>query len=260
VRARAEEALRAAHEKLSGWVSELEQRHRELALLNDMGDLLHACVTVENAYAVIRQFAPQLFPAEEGLLGILNAPGNLIHPTVTWGESATSLIEHSFLADDCWALRRGRLHSVEATRPGLLCAHLPLPVPSAYVCVPDHFKAVNDTFGHEAGDVLLRQLGKLLQTHIRAGDIACRYGGEEFTLIVPDTSLEMAVQRAEQLREHARQLSVEYQGRSLGPVTISFGIATFPLHDSNEEAVLRAADAALYRAKAEGRDRVIVAQ
>jgi diguanylate cyclase (GGDEF)-like protein len=124
----------------------------------------------------------------------------------------------------------------------------------------DRFKNFNDTFGHEAGDVLLRHLAKLLQTHIRPGDIACRYGGEEFTLILPNAPLEVAKQRTERLCELARHLSVEHQGRSLGPVTISAGIAVFPLHGSSEETLLRAADVALYRAKTEGRDRVIVAQ
>jgi diguanylate cyclase (GGDEF)-like protein len=81
-----------------------------------------------------------------------------------------------------------------------------------------------------------------------------------FTLIIYDSTLEVTARRAEQLRELVRHLSVEYQGRTLRPVTSSFGAAIFPLHGSNGEAVLRAADAALYRAKAEGRDRVVLAE
>jgi diguanylate cyclase (GGDEF)-like protein len=124
----------------------------------------------------------------------------------------------------------------------------------------DHFKQFNDTFGHAAGDILLRELGNLLKTNIRSEDIACRYGGEEFVLIIPEVSLELTCKRAEQLREGFKHLNVQHGGRTLGPITISLGVAMFPEHGSTGEALLRAADAALYRAKAEGRDRVVVGQ
>jgi diguanylate cyclase (GGDEF)-like protein len=122
----------------------------------------------------------------------------------------------------------------------------------------DHFKLFNDTFGHDAGDTLLRALGKFLQIHIRGGDIACRYGGEEFVLIMPEASLDVTQRRAEQLREGVKHLNVQHHGQSLGIVTLSLGVATFPEHGSNAEATLKAADSALYRAKQEGRDRVAV--
>jgi diguanylate cyclase (GGDEF)-like protein len=123
----------------------------------------------------------------------------------------------------------------------------------------DHFKSFNDTSGHEAGDTLLRGLAGLLQTRIRAEDIACRYGGEEFTVILPDASLDVTRQRAEQLRDRAQHLTVDYRGQLLGPLAISLGIAVFPQHGATGEELLRAADAALYRAKHEGRNRVVVA-
>ncbi|MEW6001470.1 MAG: diguanylate cyclase [Nitrospirota bacterium] len=122
----------------------------------------------------------------------------------------------------------------------------------------DHFKRFNDTFSHAAGDVLLRELGTFLRTSVRGEDIACRYGGEEFALIMPEASLEITRKRAELLREGVRHLNVRYLGQTLGMITISLGVAIFPEHGPTGEAVLRAADAALYRAKAEGRDKVIV--
>jgi diguanylate cyclase (GGDEF)-like protein len=124
----------------------------------------------------------------------------------------------------------------------------------------DHFKDFNDTYGHTAGDALLRELGQFLQRRIRGEDIACRYGGEEFTLIMPDASLEAAQQRAEDLRQEAIQLRVQDGGQSPEAITLSLGVAIYPQHGQTIENVLRAADAALYRAKQEGRDRVIVAE
>ena len=124
----------------------------------------------------------------------------------------------------------------------------------------DHFKDFNDTHGHAAGDTLLRELGKLLQSHIRGGDVACRYGGEEFLLIMPDASLEAAHQRAVLLQEEAKKLRVRDAGQALDGITLSLGVAIYPEHGRSIDSVLRAADAALYRAKQEGRDRVVVAE
>jgi len=120
----------------------------------------------------------------------------------------------------------------------------------------DHFNHFNNTFGHQAGDTLLHALGELLRTRVRAEDIACRYGGEEFVLIMPEASLDITAERAEVLRQEARELRVQQHGQSLGAVTISFGVAAFPEHGPTAEAVIRAADIALYRAKHAGRDQV----
>ncbi len=124
----------------------------------------------------------------------------------------------------------------------------------------DHFKSFNDTFGHEAGDALLRELGRFLRSRTRREDIVCRYGGEEFLLILPEARLDITRRRAEQLREEIKQLRVQCRGQVLGTITLSLGVAVFPEHGSNSSAILRAADLALYRAKAEGRDRVVVGQ
>jgi diguanylate cyclase (GGDEF)-like protein len=120
----------------------------------------------------------------------------------------------------------------------------------------DHFKRFNDTFGHQAGDVLLRALGDLLKRNTRSQDIACRYGGEEFALVLTDSTLDGAFKRSEILRQQVKQLSVEYDGQLLGAISVSMGVALFPDHGSTMGDVLRASDQALYSAKREGRDRV----
>ena len=349
----ARSALATAHDRLAVRVTELEQRVRETALLNDMAEMLQTCVTLDEAHRVIGQFAPQLFPTEPGLIGVLNADHTEIEPVVTWGEPAGSPAEPGFPVDDCWALRRGQPLTASVTANTVVCRHLRRPTPSAYVCIPlssqneafgllhlrepagspgrlvklkqqlavmlarhvelalanlelretlrhqsirdsltglynrrymeeslgrevaraarsrhplgiimidlDHFKAFNDSFGHQAGDALLRELGTLLRTKIRTGDIACRYGGEEFTLIVTEASPEAVRQRAEHLRELVSRLSPCHNGRVLGPVSVSLGVALFPEHGTAAADVLRAADRALYRAKSEGRNRVVVA-
>jgi diguanylate cyclase (GGDEF)-like protein/PAS domain S-box-containing protein len=124
----------------------------------------------------------------------------------------------------------------------------------------DHFKHFNDTFGHEAGDVLLRMLSKFMQTRLRGEDIACRYGGEEFILILMEASPEITHERAEELRLGVKELQTVFRDRLLGSITISAGTANFPEHGTSSEELLRAADAALYIAKAQGRNQVVSAQ
>lgn len=122
----------------------------------------------------------------------------------------------------------------------------------------DYFKEVNDRFGHEAGDVFLHELGIFLQRNIRGGDYACRYGGEEFLIILPEATLESTRERAEQLLERARKMSIAYRDQTIGAVTLSMGISAFPDCGLTAEELLRAADSALYRAKSEGRNRVML--
>ncbi len=123
----------------------------------------------------------------------------------------------------------------------------------------DHFKEFNDTFGHPAGDTVLSTLGEFVRAHIRSEDIACRYGGEEIILILPDAPLEVTMARAEMLRTGVRDLRLEHRGVALGELSISLGVAVFPRHGVSGEVLLRAADQALYKAKAGGRDRVELA-
>lgn len=122
----------------------------------------------------------------------------------------------------------------------------------------DHFKQFNDTFGHPAGDTLMRGLGDFLSQRTRGQDIACRYGGEEFVLILAYSSIDGARKRAEILREEIKQLTVQHAGQVLGRISFSIGISAFPDCGTTVEELLRTADQALYRAKTEGRDRVVV--
>lgn len=123
----------------------------------------------------------------------------------------------------------------------------------------DHFKQFNDDFGHEAGDEVLRQLGQFFLKNIRETDIACRYGGEEFTLILPEAPLPVTQERAQHLRQKVKGLMMEFEGLQLPAIALSLGVAGFPEHGHTSSALMRAADVALYQAKADGRDRVIVA-
>ncbi|HSW39292.1 MAG TPA: diguanylate cyclase [Acidobacteriota bacterium] len=341
-----EAELHEANQKLEIWVGELEQRTHEMTLLNEMGDILRACLTTEEAYDVIVRVAQQIFPIKVGALYVIGTQRNIVESAAVWGDQ--ELTEHSFSPQDCWALRRGRAHWVENNRSGLICRHVHHPSEDGYLCIPmmaqgealgvlhlmqpdkvkmteskqrlavtmsehiamalsnlrlhetlrsqsirdpltglfnrrfmeesleleirrasrnqrplgmimidlDHFKYFNDNFGHEAGDLLLKELGTLLRGNIRGEDIACRYGGEEFTLILPEGTREVTRQRAEFYKEAIQQLDVHYRGHPLGRITASMGVAVFPEHGRTGKALIEAADKALYRSKNAGRDRV----
>ncbi len=349
-RKKTEEALQQANKKLEAWVHELEQRTREITLLNEMADMLRACLSTEEAYDVIVRVARQIFPGHAGGLYVITPSRNLVEAVAVWGGFAPD--ERVFASDECWGLRRGRVHWVEDTAAGLVCKHLHEPLPDGYLCVPmmaqsealgvlyltqpahtrmteakrrlamamaehiamslsnlklhetlrsqsirdpltglfnrrfmeesldlelrrairsqrplgvimldlDRFKHFNDTYGHEAGDTLLRELGSLLQTNIRAEDIACRYGGEEFTLILPEGNAEAIRQRAEALRDAIKRMEVLHRGQSLGRISASMGVAIFPEHGRTRDALLQAADAALYHSKGRGGDVVSMAK
>ncbi len=122
----------------------------------------------------------------------------------------------------------------------------------------DHFKRINDTFGHAAGDLVLTEIAGLLKRHIRGSDIVCRHGGEEFVLVLPGASLEGARQRAENIRNLVKSFDLKYHDQPLGTITASLGVALFPDHAAEGESLLHAADEALYDAKGAGRDRVVV--
>ena len=121
----------------------------------------------------------------------------------------------------------------------------------------DHFKRFNDSFGHEAGDLVLRELAGVLRRFARESDVACRYGGEEFLVLLPECPFDAARSKAEQLREEVAKLELRYDDQPLGPVTVSLGVAAFPDHAKESEQLLRCADEALYLAKQSGRNRVV---
>jgi diguanylate cyclase (GGDEF)-like protein len=123
----------------------------------------------------------------------------------------------------------------------------------------DHFKRCNDMFGHAAGDTVLRAVAQHMLSLARGEDILCRYGGEEFALVMAHASPGTMLERAEKICLGVQNLEIECDGRRVGPVTLSVGIAMFPDHGKSGQAVLQAADAALYRAKAAGRNCVVMA-
>ncbi len=350
-----EDALQIANENLTSSMAQLEQFMQEIVLLNEMGNLLQTCRTMEEAYPVISQSVRELFPNKTGALYIINDSKNIVELVAAWGESIFAGTQHAFTPDDCWALWHGQLRIVENGDTNLLCQHLGHLTSTAYMCMPmvaqntafgvlhlrnplgfllprwdesqlrlaqrasdsialalmnlklrealrqqsirdpltglfnrryleetlqrevrraarnqrpvgiimidiDHFKHINDTFGHTAGDVLLSEIGSFLRSNVRGEDIACRFGGEEFVLIMPEATREITSQRAEHFRKNLKQLSVKQSDQLVGRITLSLGVAIFPDHGSTGEEVLQAADVALYRAKRQGRDRVVIAE
>jgi diguanylate cyclase (GGDEF)-like protein len=123
----------------------------------------------------------------------------------------------------------------------------------------DHFKKFNDSWGHAAGDELLIQLGKFFKERTRESDVACRYGGEEFAILMPESEIEDTFKRADKLREEVKNIRAYVGSQLLPPVSISMGIAEYPTHGKNADDLLHIADTALYRAKQEGRDKVVTA-
>ena len=123
----------------------------------------------------------------------------------------------------------------------------------------DHFKEFNDTLGHDAGDTLLREMGVFIRSSLRDTDIPCRFGGDEFVIVLPGANIEQTKNRAEQLRQGVRALKVKHMGKSLNNCTISVGVAAFPMHGITQTALLKSSDIALYESKKNGRDQVTIA-
>jgi diguanylate cyclase (GGDEF)-like protein/PAS domain S-box-containing protein len=359
----AENELRNANRKLSGWATQLEQRLKEMTLLGEMDDLLQLRVSATQTYGVLAHFGAKLFGEDSGALRLLRPDSKLLETVVIWGVDPPPV--RSFPSDDCNALRAAcPADTFDGAKP---CAHIVAPARMKSLCMPvlgqhevlgllelklaepvqsgsdtnneagsdsarsaaairhraaivaehfgralvtlrqrenlliesvrdpltglfnrryleesleremnratrsrqplsvimldvDHFKIFNDSHGHAAGDAMLSAISKMLQSRTRQGDIACRYGGEEFLLILPDAPLAVAWQRAEQLRVEAQQLRVKLGDIELQPVTLSLGVAAFPKDGATPRELLACADSHLYLAKNAGRDRVIAGE
>ncbi|ROU07045.1 sensor domain-containing diguanylate cyclase [Lysobacter enzymogenes] len=329
----------------------LTERHRSLS---HYAGLLQSCQTLQEAMDMTAHAIADLIPEFGGRCYILRASQNLAETAARFGREAIASAD-LLHPDDCWALRRGRIHRSQAHDGGVRCAHLARAEAGAdsggdprwSLCVPlmaqntslgllclsgerppreadlaliqsiaeqlslavvnlqlretlrvqslrdpltglfnrryleenlqrellrcqrrklplsvlmldvDHFKRFNDTHGHAAGDALLARVGQLLQELVRNEDIACRYGGEEFTVVLPEADAATAMQRAEQIRAAIAATTIVHLRQTFGPATCSIGLATSVGDRETPQQLLQAADAALYRAKAEGRDRVV---
>ena len=348
-RKKTDDALQQANKKLETWVQDLEQRTREMTQLSEMGDILRACLTTEEVYEVIVRISQEIFPSLGGALFVLGPSRNIVEAVAEWGTAPR--VESTFTPDECWGLRRGRIHWVEDTQVGLLCKHLPSPPPKGYICIPmmaqseavgvlhlahgedtqmpeakrrlamamaervamalsnlrlhetlrnqsirdpltglfnrsfleeslelelrrvirtqqpicvimlalDNFQQISDRCGLDVGDSILRRTGMLLQSNVRKGDIACRFSGHTFVVILPQSSYEVGRARAQTLCNLARSLEVKQQGQQVGQISASAGLAVFPGHGQTVESLLRSAEAALSRARGTGGDCVVVA-
>lgn len=330
-------------------VQDLEDRNRESAEINRMGELLQSCRDEEEVFTVAAQTAKALFPGDSGRTYMLDDDGRL-QPVAHWGDAAPAEAHED--AHSCWAVRRGKSHRDPAACSESLCPHCCDPGATS-LCVPllaegavtgviklnpagggedidrlldareplmatvaehialsvtnlrlrdrlrqqsikdpltglfnrrrleealadeiarakrhggkvgvimldvDHFKQFNDTYGHETGDAVLREVGSLLGRSVRREDIACRYGGEEFTLIVPEAHRDGLLALAEQVRARIEaNVAPALNGEVAGKVTVSAGAALYPDHGGDVHGLLKAADDALYVAKEAGRNRV----
>ena len=355
---KAQTGLRETNKTLTRSMSALTAKTVQARALAEMSDILQSCLTLDEAREVIARFFRDLLPQDSGAVYLHNHARECMEPLLSWGAQPPGAA--AFGADDCWALRRGRPHKVNAAESVVLCKHICERPEGDCQCIPlvaqneafglmyivsggnatpedletraaeaeehdllvrrmgetvalacanlrlretlrfqsirdgltglfnrryldetldreirrayrqnrpvsvilldiDHFKHFNDTLGHGAGDSLLRALGDFLRGQVRQEDIACRYGGEEFALVLPDAALEIARDRADQIREGIKHLAWQQQIPSAESVTVSAGVAVFPLHGASASAVLQEADRALYAAKSAGRDRVVIA-
>lgn len=323
----------------------LERQRLEIAIMNELTDMLQSCNTLDESWPIIGRSLTQLFADISGTIYTYRDSGNALMHGVSWGSK--SIVNEGFAPEDCWALRLGRTwtYQPEALHPH--CNHISGMEYGAYTCIPmlaegktlgvlhiklpeehdnetiielaesvaarlalalsniklrqtlrnlsvrdvltglynrrfvdevfehevircrrnnkplsvlmidvDHFKRFNDSFGHDAGDVVLRAVSALFKEHFRKTDLPCRLGGEEFLVILPECDGDAAFKVAEQLRIKISGLVLFHQGKALDAVTASIGVASWPEPFADEGLLVSAADAALYSAKHAGRNQV----
>jgi len=357
---KAEEELLQVNSRLSQSLGKIAQQSEGLTLLTEMSDMLQSCNALTDVFPVISQYARQLFPLTNGALFLYSPLENEMGITAPWGNYQSRDGKEVLAPDDCWALRRGHVHRVDDTNPGVSCRHFDYAPGKKSLCIPmlaqgemigvfhietvldqvehkegrtpdlntlsslaettskqialslanlrlretlreqsirdsltglfnrrymeetlerevlrarreklslgvvmmdiDHFKDFNDTHGHDAGDLILKEIGKVIRMHFRGGDIACRYGGEEFVFILPGSKIQTTRQRAEELHQAIKSLTVMFRGQSLGGITVSMGVASYPENGLCVSDLIKSADSGLYTAKANGRDRVEVVE
>ena len=346
----AEQNLQASHSHLSSSLEVLQDHAREMQLISRMTDLIQTCRIQEEACRVIEDAASELFRGLGGSLALKSAHEGCLETVATWGQAYEA--ENLFAYDDCWGMRRGHPHDIEAGSRSVRCKHIVDKENGAYFCLPmsvvgetlglvtlkhpisdaswplgnwrqlalsfaesikmsisnlklrealreqairdpltglynrrylenvlprelnrsvrtqrplsivmvdiDYFKRFNDTYGHKAGDLVLQAVASNMQDFLRSSDLACRYGGEEFVLLLTEMDGETAARRVERLLERVALITLEIEGLGLPTITFSAGVASCPQHALQQEQLLGLADAAMYAAKNSGRNRVML--
>lgn len=326
---------------------QLERSSREVRYLAEMTDMLQSCRSCLEAYPIVATTMTHLFPGMSGACYMLNAAGTALESVVEWGDAPPDC--KVFAPEDCWAMRRGKVHLDDQRCPhlqgyegksacfpmlaqskamgvlllqydpnnpevmhiehqmelahtvvdsiSLALANLQLreslqesslrdPLTGLYnrrfmeatlerelwrmgragkhlaiaMLDLDHFKMLNDNFGHAAGDMVLKELGALMRSFRHGADIACRYGGEEFILILPEADSESVPARMESLRKSIESMRLYIDDRLLPGISVSIGIAIYPQHGEDPQRLIKIADEAMYQAKRAGRNRVVLAQ
>ena len=327
LRKQSDKALKQTHERLNLALKNAERQSKEAVKLSELVDILQACHSLNEAFEVTASALKTILASPAGSLCITSTSHTVVEAMSSWGDSQAS--EKTFRPDECWALRRSKVHQVKDPNSPLRCGHVRGNPPGGYICVPlaaqsetfgvlylenppeaaasptdapperrsdsvdieirqatalgqrislalgnlrlrealrtqsirdpltnlfnrrymeeslerelsrsarsnqpvallmldiDHFKRFNDTFGHQGGDTLLRTLGDFLTQRTRAQDVACRYGGEEFAIILAGASKESAAQRAQILRDDLKHMVVEHANQIMGKVTFSVGV------------------------------------
>ncbi len=353
----AQEELSVANETISGLLEDARIETTAVTQISELGALLQACASRNEAFRVIPERLVRLFPGTSGALSVLNASRNRAESVAQWGLRPP--LDQSFTPAESPSLRPGSAHPSagedsalrsDQLRPYVASLSIPLianddaigvlvlqddgqpsdaslpshphelarrqqlasavaehialtisnldlrealhleairdPLTSLYnrrymqeslerevhrarrlerplsvmILDIDHFKRYNDAFGHAAGDDALRLVGETLLCSVRAEDLACRYGGEEFVVILPECPLQQAVVRAEQVRSRLKELYAERAGELPDVLTVSIGVAAFGETTDNVDLLIKFADQALYQAKRDGRDRVVIAR
>ncbi|MGI6685600.1 MAG: diguanylate cyclase [Bacillota bacterium] len=301
----------------------LEEKNREILLINEMSSALQKCNNIREALEVAVKYGAKLFPLADGIFFVPRKDSHTKEELVSWGNLSEkkaikiiSLSNNKFsnpliarnenlgmlylnkkngsgvpdqLLDDS---SRG-LVTTFTDQISLALDNLKLRETLTYQALRDsltglynrrfmeeflerelsrakrknktivlmmldidYFKEVNDTYGHKAGDKVLIELSKILRSYIRKGDIACRYGGEEFLIILPDIDISVAYKRAEKIRRAIKNRSIKFEGKHLDPITVSLGLVAYPTHGKTSHKLLMEADKFLYQAKMAGRDRI----
>ncbi|KTD57184.1 regulatory protein (GGDEF domain) [Legionella sainthelensi] len=344
--------LKESYKKLHAGMQALQDKNEQITLLVEMSDIMLACSSQEELSKVMTKYCQRILHFASGYLYIMHPSKNYLEIATTWGKPNPQ--ETTFLPNDCWAIRLGKMHQVIHSRDELICNHVNTSSEQtlAFLCIPlmaqndiygllymemseepavafsqnqqllitafseltalafanvrlrenlryqsmrdpltglynrryledfllkqihqsertkspisllmldlDHFKKINDTYGHDAGDVALKELGKILHEDIRVGDVAARYGGEEFIVAFYNTDEKTIKTRAESIREAVSRLQIKYGAQPVGPITISIGVAVYPADGRTTTELIESADKALYFAKTNGKNRIVL--